>query len=384
MTRNSARLAAWSIRATAGRGLYLIAIVLVAVAAWICISVLASPFVQPRGGAQIAGVFISSANQGVQLPLKYAARVEAIPGARFVAYVIGVPVVCKDSAAPVSINAFGGPGARKQALGITPTPAAEHQAAAWMKDPMGILIGSQVATNCGWQAGMGVAPKNAFTGKPVELHVIGVRPPQKNPMADQIALAHYDYINKANPLEQFRDKVNSIVVVADDPRAVPALAARIEAEFAHDDPPIEAMTTADFQNGLERFGQAQYVLGYVMLAIFACAALVLVSVLAHAVAERRAQMALLQVLGFSRATLFGSFAVEALFIVVIGAAIGIGAGLLILRLLPATLGQFFAGFAIPAWTWWGLPIWLAVLLAAALVIPSLTIARLRRVDVRAI
>ncbi len=360
-------------------------IVAVAVTAWLALSVMASPFVQPRAPGKIGGVFLTSANQGVALPVKYAARVEAIPGTRFVAYMNALPVVCKDSAPPVSINGFGGPGAKAQALGLQQaTPEAERMASAWMEDPSNVLIGSQVAKDCGWHAGMSVAPRDAFTDKPIDLHIIGVRPPQANPMADQIVLAHYDYINRINPLQGARDKVNSIVVAAADPRAVPVLAARIENAFAHDDPPVEAATSAEFQNGMERFGKVQYLLGYVMLGIFACAMLVLTSVLAHAVTQRRSQMALFQVLGFSRATLFGSFALEGLFTILVGAGLGIGAGLLILHLLPAALGQFFSGFAIPAWTWWGLPIWLAVLLVAALIIPMLTIARLRPVDVRAI
>jgi putative ABC transport system permease protein len=127
----------------------------------------------------------------------------------------------------------------------------------------------------------------------------------------------------------------------------------------------------------------QYVLGCVMIAVFLCAALVLISVFAHAVTQRRPQMALLQVLGFSRGVLLGSFALEGSFIMLVAAGMGIGIGLLTLHLLPAALGQFFGNFAIPAWTWWGLPIWLSALLAAALVAPSIVITRLRPVDVRA-
>lgn len=367
------------------RLLQLTLILAVAVTAWVTLSVMASPFVQPQVSGKISGVFLTSANRGVALPLKYAARVAAIRGTRFVAYMNALPVVCGDSAAPVSLNGFGGPGAEAQALGLHQSTAeAEREAAAWMKDPSGVLIGSQVAKICGWRAGMGVAPRDAFTGQPIELHIIGVRPPQANPMADQIVLAHYDYVNRVNPLQGSRNKVNSIVVAAANPRDAPVVAARIENAFAHDDPPVEAITTAEFQNGMERFGNAQYVLSYVMLAIFACAALVLVSALAHVVAQRRASLALKQVLGFSRATLFLSFVFEALFIALAGTVLGVGLGLLILRLLPASLNQFFAGFAIPAWTWWCLPVWLAVLMGAALVIPALTIARLRPVDVRAI
>lgn len=318
------------------------------------------------------------------LPVKYASRVGAIPDARQVAYTNGAIVVCKVGVPPVSINGWGGSGARAQALASPESTAAKRQVAEWMDDRMGVLIGAQVARACDWRAGASVSPRDVFSGKPIELHIVGIRAPQKDPMADRVVIAHYDYINATLITGPNHDRVFTIVAAAPDPRSAPALAARLEAAFAHDDPPIEASTAAEFQGGMERFGKAQYVLGYVMLAIFLCTVLVLVSVLAHAVTERRAQMALLQVLGFSRATLFGSFVLEALAITAVGAGIGIGLGLLVLHFLPASLGQFFAGFAIPAWTWWGLPIWLVLLLVIALVIPMRTIARLRPVDVRAI
>lgn len=372
-----------AIRARPGQAVRLVVVLAVAVAAWTALTALASPFVQPRVTADVGGVLVHSASQGTQLPVKYAARIEAMPGARHVAYTNAIVVSCKDASDPVSINGFGGPGARVQALGLAgQSSQADKQASAWMADPLGVLIGTQVASACGWREGMGVAPRNVFTGKPIELHVIGIRPPQKNPMADQIVLAHYDYINKVAPTITGHDKVGSIVVVGADPHAAPRLAAQIEEAFSHDNPPVEALTMSEFQNGLARFGQAQYVLGAVTVAVFLCAALVLTSVLAHAVAQRRPQMALLQVLGFSRITLWAGFALEALAIALVGAALGAAAGMLALRLLPREMTNMSSGLAVPAWTWWGLAIWLVVLLAAALAIPSLAVARLRPVDVR--
>jgi ABC-type lipoprotein release transport system permease subunit len=253
-----------------------------------------------------------------------------------------------------------------------------------MADRLGVLIGLQVAKDCGWRPGMGVSPKNAFTGIPLELHIIGIRAPQQDPMEDTIAIGHYEYVN-ANVMDpSMRDKVWTIVAAAHSPRAAPALAAKIEAAFASDNPPVEVSTTTEVQNGLARYGQAQQVLGWVMLAVFLCAALVMVSVLAHTAAQRRAHMALLQALGFSRHVLWGGFMLAAVATVLVGAGIGTTTGLLVLRFLPRSLARWFGNFAVPTWTWWGLPVLLILLLAAALVIPTLAIVRLRPTDARAL
>lgn len=170
---------------------------------------------------------------------------------------------------------------------------------------------------------------------------------------------------------------------AGDPRGDEALAARVEAAFAHDFPAVNATTNATVQNAWSRFGKVEQLLAFVMAAILLCAASVLVSVVAHAAVQQRSRFALLQVLGFRRATLFGAFTLELLASAVAGALLGSGLAKLVVHELASTFFQFLANGA-PAWAWWGIPMWIAALVAAALAWPAGVIARVRAADYRAI
>jgi len=370
--RTLAALAANNLRASRGQAAYLIVTLAITTAAWLALAAVGAP---SEGDAASTRITIGS--QSGATPLPYARRIEAIPGARNVFW-YGVQVVKCTAATMVQLNAFGGPG--------TDTPLAKHKVPAatiqqWNADPLAAVISEAAASTCGWRVGQGIEPPSGMDGNgtPVTLHIIGTFP---GPFPQ--AYVHYDYINRAAPGIQGKDKVMMFFASATDPRDAEVLAARIEAAFAHDFPALNATTNTTVQNAWSRFGKVQQLLAFVMAAILFCAASVLVSVLAHAAAQRKSKFALLQVLGFQRATLFGAFTLELLAIVVLGALLGLGLEWLVAReLAPTSIGFLSGGVHVPAWGWWGLPVWLAALFAMALVWPAGLIAQLRPADYRA-
>lgn len=367
-----------------GRTIYLVLIVLVAAAGWIVLATFASAFLPSRLSANGSIIGIDNADQGSSLPLHYAALIQAVPGVRYLFYSNITAVSCGRGNTNVSIQGFGGSRAALVEFNtLWPAASAGFKQVqdAWFKDPIGVLVGPQAAADCGWTPGVGISPRNALTGQPLAIHVTGLLPKRRNPIANMEAFGHFEYLNRAGAFGQ-KDAVSEIDAFPVNPNAAAEVAARIEAALAHSDPPVTATTNVAFHSAMARYGAAQYVLGYVMLAVFLCTALVLVSVLAHAVGERRAKLAVFQVLGFPRGTLLGSFALELVAILVIGAALGVGGGLLVVHQLPTTVRLLFGGLAVPAWAWWGTPLWLAVLFVASLVVPAGTIARLRPIDVR--
>lgn len=375
--RTVAALAIDNLRANRGQVVYLILTLAITTAAWLTLAAVGSPY---EGGtaSNVAGITIGNGSQsGGALPLSYARRIEAIRGARDVFW-YGLQVVhCKSTLVP--LYALGGPGAHNR--------LAKHKASAvtiqrWNADPLGAVISDNAAAKCGWRVGQGVDPPSGMDGhgKAIALHIIGTFP-DSSPQG----LVHYDYINRAAPGLQGKDKVVTYFASADNPRGNEVLAARIETAFAHDFPTVNATTNTTVQNAWSRFGKVQQLLAFVMAAILLCAASVLVSVLAHAAAQRKSRFAVLQVLGFRRGTLFGAFALELLATVVLGALVGIGIERLVAHALaPTTIGFLSGGVQVPAWGWWGLPVWLAVLAVAALAWPAGQIARVRPADYRAI
>ncbi|HKV65442.1 MAG TPA: FtsX-like permease family protein [Rhodanobacteraceae bacterium] len=370
--RTLAALAADNLRASRGQAVYLIITLAITTAAWLTLAAIAS-----AGGVANGGFGITMRNGSQSsgaLPLSYARRIQAIRGARDVAW-IGYQGVNCTSATTVALYAFGGPGTvarlRKQKV-----PDAVRQR--WLADPLGAVVSSAAIAKCGWQVGQGIDPPMLSNHEPIELHVIGSYPGN-----GPSALVHFNYQNRMGTLEG-KDKVVNYFARASDPRADELLAARIEAAFAHDFPAVNATTNATVQNAWARYGKVQQLLAFVMAAILLCAASVLVSVLAHAAAQRKSKFALLQVLGFRRATLFGALTLELLATVVAGALLGLGLARLAAGLGPDILGVLSGYVHVPAWAWWGLPVWLAVLIAAALAWPAGLIARVRPADYRAI
>lgn len=368
-------LAADNLCASRGRAAYLILTLAITTTAWLTLAAVGAPY---EGDAASTRVTISNGSQSGAIPLYYARRIEAVRGAHNVFW-YGMQMVQCAGAKIVPLNAFGGPG--------TDTPLTKHNVPAavirqWNADPLAAVISDAAASKCGWRPGQGAEPPSGMEGhgRPLELHIIGTF---AGPFP--VAYVHYSYINRAAPGLQGKDKVVTYFADAADPRDDEALAARIEAAFAHDFPALKASTNTTVQNAWSRYGKVQQLLAFVLAAVLLCAASVLVSVLAHAAAQRKSKFALLQVLGFQRFTLFSAFALELLAIAVVGALLGFGLERLVAHELgPTSLGFLTGGVHVPTWAWWGLPAWLAVLVAVALAWPAGLIARVRPADYRAI
>jgi len=373
--RTLAALAADNLRASRGQAAYLIITLAITTAAWLTLATLAAPYMGGRDSEGIGVIIRNGSQNSGSLPLHYARRIEAIPGARDVFWYGLQPVNCT-AATMVTLNALGGPGTDGRLAKKQKIPAATLRR--WNADPLGAIISDAAASKCGWQIGQGVDPPNISGDKHVALHIIGIFP-----SSFPLGIVHYDYINRAAPGLQGKDSVVTFFASADDPRKDEVLAARIEAAFAHDFPSVNVTTNTTEQDAWARYGKVQQLVGFVMAAILLCAASVFVSVLAHASAQRKPRFALLQVLGFRRATLFGAFMQELLVIVVLGVLLGLGLTRLVTHELASTFFGFLANGA-PAWAWWGLPTWLAVLVAAALAWPAGFIARVRPADYRAV
>lgn len=358
------------------RTLYLVFTVAVAVGAWWGLSAMTSPFLTVAHHDKSHDITLSSHRGRISQPLpkRYAAQVAAIPKARGVYYRDIDVIQCGGSKFSVTLNAVGGPGTmdvfRQEGYSVA-------QLQAFHQDPLAILTDAKTAQRCGWHVGMGVSPPN-MRGHPMELHVRGIIDEKGAPGT---AYAHYAYINRVGGITQ-PHQVTGIYVHAAEVGDTDALVAHIQALFAHDDPPVEAVPDTVNQSAWARFGNVQYLLAFVMIAVFACCALVLTSVMAHTTTQRRTQMALMQVLGFPRLVYWAALILEIVMILAIGAALGYGLGNVAIHWLQRTLGDTFQSIGIPAWTLTWLWPGLCVLLVAALIVPSVIMVKVRPTDCR--
>lgn len=356
------------------RTLYLVATLAVTVLAIHLLSVFAARFTQP-GNQALGFITVVHARAGAILPLAHAQRIERMTDVAHVAHMNVLGLLCKPPVGVAALNAWGG-SSEQWRTQFPDVPA--DTLAAWQADPMAILVGAQLAHTCGWRRGMTLQPPELMTGQPTEVRVAGVFNASAG-RSEQIAIAHYEYVNRLLPAGE-QDKVRIIRVHGTDPGRLPELANRIEAEFAADSAPVQANTSSEAESALGRFGNVQALLRLVMVAMMLCALLVLVSTLAHLAAERRASMAMLQALGFGRGALLGGLVFELSLIVATGALLGLAAARLVLSLLAPRVAHLLGALPTPPATylWFGLSLLgLAVL---ALLIPGRTIAHLRPTD----
>lgn len=353
-----------------GRAAYLTCTLAVTVAAWLGLSAMASPFVQTTHTSRDNEVVVRNARRGQPLPKRYADRIAALPGALDTSYLDLQIVTCNTAGNTVTLNAIGGAGTHRA---VAQEGASANDWATWHADPLGILIDAETAKQCGWRVGMGVSPPD-ISDRPLELHISGMTKSSKG-----AAMAHYAYVNRVASIVG-QDKVTAIYTHAATAQGNDALAARIETAFAHDDPPVEAHPDTINQNAWARFGKVQYLLATVVLAVFLCCALVMVSVFAHAAAQRRTRMALLRVLGFPRRQLFSAWTLEAAMIALTGTVFGVLLGQGAIRVARRALGSVLDGLAPPAWAWGTLPVGVLLLMTSTLVVPARVLARVQPRD----
>jgi len=361
--------------ANAGRALLLSASLAVATVMWLGLGALAAP--TGKHNIPTLGLLtVSNAGDtGTELPLSYAATIRALPEVASVHYLNFLPLLC----APRVTATLNGLGGDVASMVATDYAADAVALSAWDHDPMGLLVGSRLAERCGWTLGMHPSPKDGFRERDTEVHIVGILPRSSDTYNDQIALAHYEYLNRlSDPAQQ--NRVASIGVVAQDPSAAAALALKIDKLFAAADPPTETEENATAISALDRFGNIQLLLRWIVIAAFACAGLVFVSVMAHAAANRIPDMAVLSVLGFPRRFLLACLALESAFLIAFGLALGALAIWLITPFLEAMIAPITGAFSVPLSAYLTLP-WLFIgLLILSAWLPFVAVFRLRPID----
>jgi hypothetical protein len=308
------------------------------------------------------------------LPIAYADRIAAIEGVRSVRYMDLAVFDCASGS--VTVNALGGSGLEGYLEGEGFTHA---QIEAWKSDRLGLLLDKGVEGRCGWRANTGVAPTAMMGNGSVDFHVIAV---SSNPGGAGVALGHYDYLNRQSAGVAGIGQAAELYVRGIDPVANEKLAASIESGFAHDSPAVEAVTDTVNRNAWLRIGKIQYLLAFVMVAVYSCCALVLVSIFMHDAGESRAKFGLLQAIGFTRPQLWGALLAQACSVMLSGIVGGVVAGYLALKLLRPLLGAFFEHIVPPSWAWTWLLFGIGALLVSIMLPISMILARMRPVDCR--
>ncbi|SCB56193.1 putative ABC transport system permease protein [Rhizobium aethiopicum] len=289
---------------------------------------LTASFVSGSQGAagasdNLLGVFNKS-SRGLPLPLAYLSRIAAEGDVAAVAYTArmrGFVDVEKNVVAVSAVDPLAIAAANGDELRLTPELIAAMEEAGDR-----VLVGRALAKAEGWSIGQRIG----FTGqlradgsRNWSFTIAGIFEGADASSDTYFMLARYDAINAARARD--KDTVDAFVVRPRPGVSPSVLAARIDALFANSAAQTRTQSEKQFLEAfLRQFADIGLIVSLVVGAVFVTILMIAVNTMIFAVRERRFEIGVLKVLGFSSPRILALILGETLFIFLVGGAGGLG------------------------------------------------------------
>jgi len=204
---------------------------------------------------------------------------------------------------------------------------------AFINDRQGAIVGAKLVKLYGFTPGQRVTLKSPIYNQSVEFIIRGVYTGSD----EKTLYFHFDYINELLPAWA-KDQASTFSILANTAEDVPRVSQAIDSMFANSDAPTKTETEREFALSFQTMmgGVKQFLYG-IMAAITFSLLLVMGNTMAMTVRERTKEVGTLKAIGFQRGTIAALFVGEALTVSCIGAAIGIGAAVLIYRSIDLSI-----------------------------------------------
>lgn len=228
-----------------------------------------------------------------------------------------------------------------------------EQRRAWLSERTGALAGRAIADLYGWKVGDVVPMRSSIWRKSDgsdtwELKISGVYDVKEGMGDTRNMLMHYDYFNEARgPATQ--DLVGWYVLQLDDPQQGPQIARAIDEMFANS--PYETETSTEkamAQQFSNQIGNIGAILMAVVGAVFFTMLLVTANTMGQSVRERTNELAVLKTLGFTSVAVMLLVLLEAVFITVLGGALGLGFASLAISGMKPFIELYLPVFKVPS------------------------------------
>lgn len=198
---------------------------------------------------------------------------------------------------------------------------------AFASDRQGAVVGQKLAKLHGFAPGQRITLKSPIYNQDVEFIIRGVLTGGD----EKTLFFQHEYLNELAP-EWAKDKAGMFSMIANSPDDVPRIGQVVDSMFVNTDAPTKTESEREFARSFEAMtGSIKQFLYAIMAAITFSLLLVMGNTMAMTVRERTKEVGTLKAIGFKRHTIAGLFVGESILLALIGAAIGIGAAVLLYR-----------------------------------------------------
>ena len=252
---------------------------------------------------------------------------------------------------------------------------------AWFSNRTGAIAGRQLADRFGWKVGDRIPIQGTIyrtrSGPTWEFDLNGIYDGETGTDTTQFFF-HYEYLAEAN--DQGRGFVGWYVIRIDDPARAVEIGAALDDRFANS--PYETKTSTEkafAQSFANQVGNIGAIVTAVLVAVLFTILIVTANTMAQSIRERTSELAVMKTLGFSNSGILMLVLAESLLLAVVGGALGLGLGYVLIGQGDPTGGFLPAFFVPPSDLVLGCLLVVALGFASGLP-PALQATRLRIVD----
>ncbi|MGH9837581.1 MAG: ABC transporter permease [Blastocatellia bacterium] len=274
------------------------------------------------------------------LPLSYLQRIKQVPGVKEAIIFQWFGGVYKDARDPANFFARFGVEAEKFAVVNPEYKLPESELQAFVNEPTACIVGRKTAARHNLKIGDRVTIVGDYYPVTLELVVRGI---YAGPIDNESLFFHYKYLNESVP-DGFRDQVSTFTIRMERPEDANAISKTIDDMFRNS--PAQTKTETEQAFGLSFLsflGDVKLILLSICAAVAFTILLVSGNTMAMSVRERVREVGVLKTLGFTNGAVLWLLVGEAIFIALIGGALGIAlaAGLCaLIRSGPSVFADF--------------------------------------------
>ena len=315
------------------------------------------------------------------LPYSLASQIASVPGVANVSYAQWFGGIYQD---PKNFfpNFAVGPGFMELYPEWVLPP---EQLKAFNAERTGAIVGEALAKQFGWKLGDTIPLQatifptkgsNDWTFKLVGIFKLADR---KRQGEERQMVFNWKYFDEAN--DYIKGQVNWFVLDLDDSSKATAVAKAIDALSDNSDHETKTQSEQAFNQAfVKQFADIGLIVTAIMSAVFFTLLLLTGNTMAQAVRERIPELAVLKTIGFSNRSVLWLVLAEAILLVVLGGAIGLGIAAVLMPAISASSQGLVQLSTVPAGTWL---LGIGLMIAIGLVVgaqPALRAMRLNIVD----